>query len=67
MAGGLRRLLPNMTVILNLPDTVFISWPMAAGTVLHGRELVIPSAMSDYAGTFATISLDDVLNAMTRA
>ena len=32
----------------------------------HGRELVIPYAMSDYASTFATVPLDDVLDAMTR-
>ncbi len=34
---------------------------------LHGRELVIPYAMADYASTFATVPLDDVLNAMTKA
>ena len=37
------------------------------GAALRGRELVIPYAMSDYASTFATVPLDDVLNAMTRA
>jgi hypothetical protein len=34
------------------------------GSLLRGRELVIPYAMSDYATTFATVSLDDVLAAM---
>ena len=32
--------------------------------LLHGRELIIPYAMSDYATTFATVPLDDVLAAM---
>src|SRR5208337_3002450 len=32
--------------------------------LLHGRQLVIPYAMSDYATTFATLSLDEVLAAM---
>lgn len=34
------------------------------GALLHGRELVIPYAMSDYATSFATVSLDDLLDAM---
>ena len=41
--------------------------PQASAAALHGRELVIPYAMSDYASTFATVPLDDVLNAMTWA
>ena len=32
--------------------------------MLHGRELIIPYAMSDYASTFATVPLDDVLDAI---
>jgi predicted GH43/DUF377 family glycosyl hydrolase len=36
------------------------------GAVVHDRELVIPYSMSDYASTFATISLDELLNAMVR-
>jgi predicted GH43/DUF377 family glycosyl hydrolase len=38
----------------------------SCGALTHGRELVIPYAMSDYASTFATVRLDDVLAAMTR-
>lgn len=45
-----------------VPNVVY-----SCGAALHGRELVIPYAMSDYASTFATVPLDDVLNAMTRA
>lgn len=45
-----------------VPNVVY-----SCGGVIHGRELVIPYAMSDYASTFATVPLDDVLNAMTRA
>ena len=37
-----------------------------AARVIHNRELIIPYAMSDYASTFATISLDEVLAAMVR-
>jgi predicted GH43/DUF377 family glycosyl hydrolase len=42
-----------------VPNVVY-----SCGSLLHGRELVIPYAMSDYATTFATLSLDDVLSAM---
>src|SRR3954471_9549021 len=44
-----------------VPNVVY-----SCGGVVHGNELVIPYAMSDYASTFATVPLDDVLNAMTR-
>lgn len=44
-----------------VPNVVY-----SCGAALHGRELVIPYAMSDYASTFATVPLDDVLDAMTR-
>ncbi len=44
-----------------VPNVVY-----SCGAVLHGRELIIPYAMADYASTFATVALDDVLNAMTR-
>jgi predicted GH43/DUF377 family glycosyl hydrolase len=42
-----------------VPNVVY-----SCGSLLHGRQLVIPYAMSDYAATFATLSLDDVLAAM---
>jgi hypothetical protein len=32
--------------------------------LLHGRELVIPYGMSDYATSFATVSFDELLSAM---
>ena len=44
-----------------VPNVVY-----SCGPVIHNRELIIPYAMSDYASTFATISLDDVLGAMVR-
>ena len=44
-----------------VPNVVY-----SCGPLLHGRELIIPYAMSDYASSFATVPLDDVLNAMTR-
>lgn len=43
-----------------VPNVVY-----SCGALVHGRELIIPYAMSDYASTFATVPLDDVLNAMT--
>jgi predicted GH43/DUF377 family glycosyl hydrolase len=32
--------------------------------LLHGRELIIPYAMSDFATSFATVPLDELLAAM---
>jgi predicted GH43/DUF377 family glycosyl hydrolase len=43
-----------------VPNVVY-----SCGCAIHGRELIIPYAMSDYASTFATVPLDDVLAAMT--
>jgi predicted GH43/DUF377 family glycosyl hydrolase len=34
------------------------------GALLHGRELIIPYAMSDSATSFAAVSLDELLGAM---
>ena len=42
-----------------VPNVVY-----SCGSLVHGRLLVIPFAMSDYATTFATVPLDDVLAAM---
>jgi predicted GH43/DUF377 family glycosyl hydrolase len=42
-----------------VPNVVY-----TCGALLHGRELVMPYAMSDYATSFATASLDDLLAAM---
>ena len=44
-----------------VPNVVY-----SCGALLHGRDLVIPYAMSDYASTFATVPVDDVLGAMVR-
>jgi predicted GH43/DUF377 family glycosyl hydrolase len=44
-----------------VPNVVY-----SCGGLIHNRELVIPYAMSDYASTFATVSLDEVLGAMVR-
>lgn len=44
-----------------VPNVVY-----SCGAVVHGSELIIPYAMSDYASTFATVPLADVLNAMVR-
>lgn len=42
-----------------VPNVVY-----SCGSLLHGRQLVIPYGTSDYATTFATVSLDEVLAAM---
>jgi len=44
-----------------VPNVVY-----SCGVLLHGRELVIPYAMSDSATSFATVSLDELLAAMER-
>jgi predicted GH43/DUF377 family glycosyl hydrolase len=42
-----------------VPNVVY-----ACGALLHGRQLIIPYAMSDSATSFATVSLDELLAAM---
>jgi len=42
-----------------VPNVVY-----TCGSLLHGRELIIPYGMSDYATSFATVSLDELLGAM---
>ena len=42
-----------------VPNVVY-----TCGSLLHGRELVIPYAMSDYATSFATVPVDELLSAM---
>ncbi len=44
-----------------VPNVVY-----SCGALPHGKDLVIPYAMSDYASTFATVPIDDVLNEMVR-
>ena len=44
-----------------VPNVVY-----SCGGAIHNRELIIPYAMSDYASTFATVSVDQVLEAMVR-
>ena len=42
-----------------VPNVVY-----TCGAILHGRELIIPYAMSDSATSFASVSLDHLLHAM---
>jgi predicted GH43/DUF377 family glycosyl hydrolase len=42
-----------------VPNVVY-----SCGGLLHNRELILPYAMSDYASTFATVALEEVLNHM---
>jgi predicted GH43/DUF377 family glycosyl hydrolase len=42
-----------------VPNVVY-----TCGALLHGRELIIPYAMSDFATSFASVSLDELLAAM---
>ena len=43
-----------------VPNVVY-----TCGGVLHGHDLIIPYAMSDYASSFATVNLDDLLTELT--
>ena len=45
-----------------VPNVVY-----SCGAVVHGGNLVIPYAMSDYASTFAIVPLADVLRGMTQS
>lgn len=42
-----------------VPNVVY-----SCGSLLHGRELIIPYALSDSATSFAAVSLDELLAAM---
>jgi predicted GH43/DUF377 family glycosyl hydrolase len=42
-----------------VPNVVY-----TCGAMLHGTELIIPYAMSDYASSFASVKLDELLSAM---
>jgi predicted GH43/DUF377 family glycosyl hydrolase len=44
-----------------VPNVVY-----SCGGVIHGGRLIIPYAMSDYASTFATVSLNELLAALKR-
>jgi predicted GH43/DUF377 family glycosyl hydrolase len=37
----------------------------SCGSLLHGRTLILPYAMSDRVSTIASISLDELLAALT--
>jgi predicted GH43/DUF377 family glycosyl hydrolase len=42
-----------------VPNVVY-----SCGSLLHGRQLIVPYAMADSASTFATLSVDELLAAM---
>jgi len=43
-----------------VPNVVY-----SCGSLIHNRELILPYAMSDYATNFATVSLEELLGAMS--
>jgi predicted GH43/DUF377 family glycosyl hydrolase len=43
-----------------VPNVVY-----GCGGLVHGRELIIPYAMSDYCSSFATVELEVLLNELT--
>jgi predicted GH43/DUF377 family glycosyl hydrolase len=45
-----------------VPNVVY-----SCGALIHADRLIIPYAMSDYASTFATVPVSDVIGAMTSA
>ncbi|GAC1474354.1 MAG: glycoside hydrolase family 130 protein [Isosphaeraceae bacterium] len=57
---------PLLTPNLNEREGYVPNVVYSCGALLHGRELVIPYAISDYATTFATVTLDEVLALMKR-
>jgi len=42
-----------------VPNVVY-----SCGALLHGREIILPYAMSDKASAIASVSLDDLLEAL---
>jgi len=36
----------------------------SCGSIIHNDELIIPYAMSDYSSTYATVDLEELLNAL---
>jgi predicted GH43/DUF377 family glycosyl hydrolase len=42
-----------------VPNVVY-----SCGSLVHNRQLILPYAMSDYATTFATLPLDELLSTM---
>jgi predicted GH43/DUF377 family glycosyl hydrolase len=36
------------------------------GAIVHNNELIIPYAMSDYASSFASVKLDDLLEELIK-
>jgi predicted GH43/DUF377 family glycosyl hydrolase len=44
-----------------VPNVVY-----TCGTYVHNGELIIPYAMSDYATSFATVNLNELLDALTK-
>jgi len=42
-----------------VPNVVY-----TCGAMIHGSELIIPYAISDYSSTFASVSVEDLLGAM---
>ena len=49
---------------LQLQPLVCPDHGLSCGSLVRNRQLVIPYAMSDYATTFATVPLGEVLEAM---
>jgi predicted GH43/DUF377 family glycosyl hydrolase len=43
-----------------VPNVVY-----SCGSMVHGDELIIPYAMSDYASSFARVKLEDLLQELT--
>jgi len=42
-----------------VPNVVY-----SCGSLLHGRQLIIPYGTADYATTFAVVMFDEILDAM---
>ena len=44
-----------------VPNVVY-----SCGSMIHNDELIIPYAMSDYASTYATVNLQELLNELKK-
>jgi predicted GH43/DUF377 family glycosyl hydrolase len=59
-----RKINGQFAMLLRQDDENILLMFSLCGALLHGRELIIPYAMSDSATSFATVSLDELLAAM---
>lgn len=57
------KIFPELIIMLSgfNPPVVY-----TCGAIVHNNELIIPYAMSDYASSFASVKLDDLLEELIK-